>query len=170
MPRITESHFLHPAFREPVLAFKDDLWAAGLESLKFYETVRAPKRQRGLYALGRTQPGKIVTTSEPWESFHQYGFATDIVAWEGGRWVWWDFDDPRWKKFVELAKKHGLRTLRRERPHVELPLRRADLQAGIYPAGGDPVWRGWLDEQIEAWGQRIPPAPPLSTDRPPLAA
>ena len=45
-----------------------------------YETLRTQERQDKLYALGRTEPGRIVTNAK--RSNHQDGRAVDAVPWE----------------------------------------------------------------------------------------
>ena len=45
-----------------------------------FEGYRSPERQQWLYDQGRTRDGKIITYAKPWESFHQYGLAVDIVG------------------------------------------------------------------------------------------
>ena len=40
---------------------------------------RTMEEQAGLYAKGRTKPGKIVTKAKPGQSYHNYGLAFDWV-------------------------------------------------------------------------------------------
>lgn len=47
--------------------------------LRFSQTLRTAEYQSGLYAQGRTKPGKIVTNAKPGQSIHEYGLAFDIV-------------------------------------------------------------------------------------------
>jgi peptidoglycan L-alanyl-D-glutamate endopeptidase CwlK len=148
--------------------------------LRVYEAGRTPQRQRDLYLQGRNSPsGRIVTKAKPWESYHQFGMAVDHVFWiDGLGWTWNEPKPGMWARYTQLADKCGLRSLSFEKPHVELPLRLADLQSGVYPPGGDDSWRDWLEAQIESWGPgarevsglMMPGAPPQFTDRPALVA
>lgn len=179
MPRDADRSHLHPALREKTVALDSALAAKGLP-LRLFEGARSPVRQVELYARGRGTgtPGKTVTRARAWQSMHQYGCAVDYVFWVDGEWVWPPAEDPRWEEYAKLAAAVGLRSLSFERPHVELALHLAPLQAGQYPSGGDDAWRDWLETQIEAWGQEArtfsgiihPAAPPLLIDRPALTA
>lgn len=72
---------LHPDIRERVL---EDYLAINMRlphgiRLRFSEAYRDSSYQAGLYAKGRTKPGKIVTNAKPGQSIHEYGLAFDIV-------------------------------------------------------------------------------------------
>ena len=53
-----------------------------------YCTYRSPEEQNGLYAQGRSKPGKIVTNARGGESFHNYGCAFDFVPLVAGKPAW----------------------------------------------------------------------------------
>ncbi len=168
---------LHPLMRTRAADLASHLAVEKIPLLPF-ECGRTPMRQRDLYLQGRGSPtGKIVTKAKPWESFHQYGMAEDNVFFVNGIWTWDEPERGMWARYTQLADQCGLRSLSFEKPHVELPLRIADLQTGVYLPGGDSTWQAWLEAQIEAWGPGsreingifLPGAPPQFTERPPLA-
>lgn len=180
MARDNARENLHPLFLAHMQHLLDSLGVEGIP-LALYEGARSPFRQAELYARGRGvgPTGATVTRAKAWQSFHQYGVAGDFVfKTPAGGWTW---DEPKpgmWKRYTELARAAGFRTLDFERPHIELPLSLQELQAGRYPAGGSDAWQAWLENQIETWGQHSrdvggithPAAPPLMIDRPPLVA
>lgn len=47
--------------------------------IQVFEALRDHKRQAELYAQGRTAPGPIVTNAAPGTSWHNFGFAVDVV-------------------------------------------------------------------------------------------
>jgi hypothetical protein len=179
MARDTDRSHLHPAFRALAAKLDARIAAAGLQ-MALFEGARPPDRQRDLFFQGRVAglgtPGHYVTKARPWGSFHQFAMAGDWVFNPNGVWTWNEPEPGQWQKYTELAAAVGLRTLDFERPHAELPLRLADLQAGTFPAGGDDTWEAWIDAQIEAWGgpQMVlgvsVAAPPEPNQRPPLVA
>ena len=61
--------------------------------------VRTNRMQADMYAQGRTKPGRKITWTH--NSYHQYGLAVDIVAWENGRASW----DTDLYKELEVAMK-----------------------------------------------------------------
>ncbi len=72
-----------------------------------FEGWRSPERQDYLHEQGRTRPGKIVTSSTGWGSWHQYGCAVDLAIFTGGKWSW-DFD---FHKVVSYFIDEGLEWL-----------------------------------------------------------
>ncbi len=164
---------LHPIVRDRV-----DKTVAQLnkENIPFrvFEAFRAPERQADLYAQGRTDAGKIVTKAKPWESYHQYGLAADLVLFVDNKWEWSDAGPKRawWDRMTLVAQAIGLETLSFERPHVQLSgIQLSQLQQGTYPGGGDDTWFDALSGSIARWRSsgRKPEAPPsLLADRPPL--
>lgn len=91
--------------------------AAGLP-VHVFEGWRTPARQ---LELGQRRP--VVTRARPWQSFHQYGAAVDLVfrLEVAGRetWVWPKASDPRWAQVHELAKARALVGIKGERPHLQ---------------------------------------------------
>lgn len=49
------------------------------------EAYRSPERQSQLYSQGRSTPGKIITNAKAFESYHQFGIATDSCRDKDGR-------------------------------------------------------------------------------------
>jgi len=172
MSRNNRLEFLHPEFRAIVNVLQEKLRTEELP-FRVFEGFRTPQRQQYLYAQGRTRSGDIITKAEPWQSYHQYGFAADFVLFVGGQWSWKDdgAEAAWWKRLHELGRPLGLRRLSKELPHLELAsLNIAQLQHGVYPSGGDASWAENLENAITSWGGQ-PPAPPLPAElpmRPPL--
>lgn len=160
--RSTDLSLLHPVVRKAVEAVLADLQKAKIP-LFVFEAFRSPERQAYLYAQGRTRPGGIVTYAKPWQSYHQYGLAVDLVFGGPGAWTW---DEPRrgmWRQMHEIGAKHGLMRLDFETPHLQLAgTSSGALQAGAYPTGGDRSWVDNLNAAISGW-RRSPPAPPKAT-------
>jgi peptidoglycan L-alanyl-D-glutamate endopeptidase CwlK len=114
-----------------------------------------------------------VTKAQPWESYHQYGLASDLVLFVDGQWSW-DTSGPRaawWKRMQELGRANGLEALSFEMPHLQITgTSIAQLRSGAYPAGGDDSWANTLASAVYGW-QGTPPAPTAPTqvaERPPL--
>lgn len=75
--------------------------------IEFFETHRSPERQNFLFEQGRSKPGKIITKSKAWESWHQYKLAFDIAYKINGKWSWeGDFD-----KVAQFFIKRGFEWL-----------------------------------------------------------
>lgn len=75
-----------------------------------FETFRDPRRQRYLYAQGRTRPGRIITSKET-ESMHVVGLAVDIIGDKDPNKP--GLQDPYgldWPLFAAIVKKHGLKS------------------------------------------------------------
>jgi peptidoglycan L-alanyl-D-glutamate endopeptidase CwlK len=163
---IRDTVTLHAAFGERLGKLMTLLRVNGIP-LEVYESWRSPVRQGALWAIGRSPgvPGHHVTRAQPWESFHQYGLAVDLVFRVDGSWSWNEPEPGMWGDFTRLAKSCDLRTLSFERPHVEFPVGLGSLRAGQYPPGGGEGW----EAQLESFIHELPKeAPPLSTGRPPL--
>lgn len=158
--RSRDVNLLHPLFRSQVSDLLDRCGRAGLP-VELYEGFRHPARQAALYATGRTTgvKGKIVTYARPWQSFHQFGLAADLVFRIEGAWTWLTASDPRWVQFADLAKACGLVTLKTERPHVQADGLLATLRSGTLPRPG-PFGGPWYDailDACEAWPDGAPP-------------
>lgn len=164
---------LHPQMRQRVQQALEKMDAEGL-AFRVFEAYRSPERQQWLFAQGRTRPGGKVTNAEAWQSFHQYGLAVDMVHFSPGGWSWDDSGAhaAEWKRMQELVTGAGLRTLKFERPHAELPVSLADWNGGTLLASGDTTWRDNLAAAAERWrGAGGSGAPMLyEAERPPLAA
>lgn len=100
-------------------------------------------QQQRLYALGRLQPGKIVTNCDGVRvrSRHQDGEAADcaFVAPDGR--ITWEGD---WELYARVAEWYGLEagghwTGFKDRPHIQLP--RPSAASGLRVASGlKAVW------------------------------
>lgn len=154
---------LHPAMRERVERLMADIQSAELP-LRLFEGWRSPERQQELYAQGRTRPGNIVTYARPWESYHQYGLAVDIVGFVNGGWTW-DLPKGLWSEMHKLGAGHGLERLGFETPHLQMAdLKIKELMAGNLPDGGDDNWGANMEAAISNWNGS-PSAPPFRRGR-----
>ena len=173
MSRNDDPALLHPEFRQRA---KSVLTTLKKESIPFrlFEGFRSPQRQRSLFAQGRTQPGRVVTKAQPWESYHQYGIAADFVLYIDGQWSWDDSGKRRawWVRLHAVARDAGLEPLSWELPHLQLAgIGLAELKRGDYPPGGDASWAANLEAATESWAGSpgAPPPPQHGPVRPPLA-
>lgn len=113
---------LHPAVREEVKNIYAEICASltGKALCRFAYTLRTYAEQNGLYAQGRTAPGKIVTQAKGGQSYHNFGLAVDIVlvvdkdgngSFESASWdTKSDFDGDGksdWQEVVNIFKQHG---------------------------------------------------------------
>lgn len=106
---------LAPFFAEKLKAALIEVRLGGYP-VDIFEAYRSPDRQEWLYQQGRDRPGKIVTNAKPWQSFHQYGLAVDIVGKIKGRWDWSiDYD-----RITEIMNRHGFENLSWEKPHFQM--------------------------------------------------
>lgn len=69
------------------------------------ETRRSSERQAALYAIGRTQPGRIVTRSKAGAGKHEFGLAFD-VAFRGAN--LYPSDVKTWARLGSIGKACGL--------------------------------------------------------------
>lgn len=153
---------IHPVVREALVRTVADLNEEGFPFAVF-EAYRTPQRQAYLFGQGRTRKGPIVTQAQPWESYHQYGLAADVVLKPATGWTW-DASAQfvaAWDRLHEIGEKYGLETLKFERPHLQLhSFMIKDLQAGKLPGGGDAAWWDNLQSVIKGW-KGTPLAPHL---------
>jgi peptidoglycan L-alanyl-D-glutamate endopeptidase CwlK len=104
-------------------------WLAGCQSagldVLIYCTLRSLEEQAGLYAIGRTLPGKRVTNAPPGSSAHNFGLALDFVPLNGGK-AQWKAPSDEWNEAVDIAGKCGLESgstwpRLKDWPHLEFP-------------------------------------------------
>lgn len=108
---------------ESLAPFVQDLLKGALEELHAegymvypFETYRSPERQAALYSQGRTTPGKKVTNAKPWQSFHQYRVAVDVVYKVKNRWVWeGDYD-----RVSMIMQQYSFEPVNFERVHFQI--------------------------------------------------
>lgn len=111
---------LHPIVAAKAKQLIELAEAEGIEIL-VTSTVRTFEEQAGLFAIGRTKPGKRVTNAKPGESWHNFGLAFDVVPLVNGKAIW---DSPFWERIGALGKQVGLqwggdfRTFK-DKPHFE---------------------------------------------------
>ena len=96
---------LHPLIRDDARAFINE---AAKNGYKLRITIdghyRSFAEQKAIYAKGRTTPGRIVSSSKPGQSYHNYGLAIDVVEIKGNKALW---KNPNWKKIGKIGKKYG---------------------------------------------------------------
>lgn len=79
LPRIMQ---LHPAIRNMVIDCINAIESVHLAHnicIRVTQGLRTPAEQTALFAQGRTAPGRIVTNSRAFQSFHNYGLAFDFA-------------------------------------------------------------------------------------------
>lgn len=119
---------LYPPFALKVARFVSE-WneANPIQPIGIFEGFRSFDRQSDLYAQGRTKVGPVVTNAMPGFSWHQYGFAADLVfdadPVKPGLQASWDGKFP-WAKMGKMAQEHELEwagawKYMREYPHVQ---------------------------------------------------
>lgn len=108
---------LSPYFRLRLENALREVHEAGYD-LFVFEGWRSPSRQGYLYEQGRTRPGGVVTNAKPWQSWHQFSVACDLVYKIGNKWTWeGDFDKPS-----VIMKSHGFEWLggSGDKPHYQI--------------------------------------------------
>lgn len=87
--------------------------------------VRTDKEQADMYAQGRTTEGNKITWTK--DSYHQYGLAVDMVAYQGGKYSW----KVKYYEAITLAMKeviaeydlpieHGFDLWKKDHPHWQM--------------------------------------------------
>lgn len=78
IPRV---QLLHPKIREQVktLIEQAEEQLGQYAAIRIVQGFRTFPEQNGLYAQGRTKPGKRVTNSKAGQSYHNYGLAIDFA-------------------------------------------------------------------------------------------
>ena len=99
-----------------MLEWYEECIEKGLDIL-IYCGYRSNDEQNELYKQGRETAGKIVTNARGGQSFHNYGRAIDFVPLKMGE-ADWD-DTKTYEKAQAIGKKHNLRPLSWELPHLE---------------------------------------------------
>jgi peptidoglycan LD-endopeptidase CwlK len=74
---MTRLDLVHPELKRRVLAM-DKILAPENIHIQVSQGLRTWKEQDGLFAQGRTLPGKIVTRARGGQSAHNYGYAVDL--------------------------------------------------------------------------------------------
>jgi len=138
---------LYPQFRTKALELQERCKALGCE-YRITSGVRTFAEQDALYAIGRTTgtKGAFVTKARGGQSYHNFGVAVDFARIVDGKADWhlaayatlgaqakalgleWG---GAWVSFVDV-------------PHVQMPVKLADLQKA-HAFGGIPAVWAWLD-------------------------
>jgi peptidoglycan LD-endopeptidase CwlK len=111
----------HPECIRRVTALAAKLAGEGIP-IEIDQAIRTATQQNGLWALGRSLPGKIVTNAQAYQSNHVIGCAVDIAPDGSNGRPDWNAGDPAWQRIVELAPDYGLRDGKswHDLPHLEL--------------------------------------------------
>lgn len=147
MDKISESRMLslHPQIREIFVGayreVNDGVLFRGRSKCRVACALRDPKTQNQLFQQGREVPGKIVTYADSWQSFHQYGLASDLVllvdrdgngtyesvSYDLGEDINGDHEAD-WLQMLKVFKAHGFELGRewsgkfKESPHVQMSM------------------------------------------------
>ena len=158
--RVRISRYLHPCIREPLETSLHECHSQGL-MVYVFESYRTSQRQQFLYDQGRTKPGRIVTNAKPFQSWHNYGLAFDMVfdgdERDGIQWSWeGDYNTEKidgdkrsdYERVGEIFVRHGFEWGAQWKSFKEMPhfQKRFDLSLGevqsIYDEGGlQAVWK-----------------------------
>lgn len=84
---------------------------------------RSAAEQDALYAIGRTEPGNIVTNARGGESLHNSGLAVDVVQMQNGR-PNWTMSNSSWESVGQIGERLGMQWGGRwqsfpDRPHFQ---------------------------------------------------
>jgi len=110
---------LNPEFDAKLQLFEKKLAANGIKVILTCG-YRSIEEQNGLYAIGRTKPGKKVTNARGGDSWHNYGLAADYAFVINGKVTW----NGPWATFGKIVRECGLewggdfKTIL-DRPHVQ---------------------------------------------------
>ena len=111
---------LHPAVRQIFKTFIETCEEKLNITLRIAQGFRSIAYQDGLYAQGRTKPGKVVTNAKGGSSFHNYGLAIDLVQMKGND-VDWNFDYSKLISFMPVGMVWGgnFKSIK-DKPHFEM--------------------------------------------------
>lgn len=140
---------VHPELRRRIIHLDAMLPSLSLQVTQGYRTIA---QQNALYALGRTQPGAIVTNAQGGYSAHNFGYAVDLVPEDimPGQ-PDWDPDHPAWKRLLLAAPSCGLaegamwRTYK-DNPHFflqEMPADPTDAMRALLSVDLEALWNSW---------------------------
>ena len=100
-----------PALAEKVRQLADELAKQNIV-IRVVQGLRTWAEQDGLYAQGRTAPGKVVTNCQGGHSYHNFGLAVDCAPSINGvdqqYQPDWNPSHPVWKTMESLAQEMGL--------------------------------------------------------------
>ena len=167
--RCGEIDYLHPALRIGVITALEHCHQEGL-MIHVFESYRTPARQQELFDKGRNTPGRKVTNARPFQSFHNYGLAFDLVFdgddRDGIQWSWeGDYNnkviegDKRsdYQRAGEIFELYGFEWGARWRTFKEMPhfqkvfgLQHSALKAIYNESGMQAVWDKVSDLERQA--------------------
>lgn len=112
--------------------------------IRVTQGLRTIEQQNALYAIGRTQPGKIVTNAHGGMSYHNYGLAVDCVPSLNGALKPfapdWNPAHESWQRMEAEGRAHDLTTGADFRTFPDYPHFQLN---GNLPIGAPP--REWID-------------------------
>jgi len=97
---------LHPRMRPLAVRLLQEAKRQGI-NLRITAGLRTAAEQEALYQQGRTKPGAKVTNARPWQSYHNYGLAIDVVPLNQFNQP--DWNSTKWKQIGAIGKSVGLR-------------------------------------------------------------
>ena len=97
---------LHPRMRPLAVRLLQEAKRQGI-NLRITAGLRTAAEQEALYQQGRTKPGAKVTNARPWQSYHNYGLAIDVVPLNQFNQP--DWNSTKWKQIGAIGKAVGLR-------------------------------------------------------------
>ena len=120
---IDRINLLHPLLRAEALEIYGLICSVltAKTVCRFTHTLRTIEEQNALYAIGRTQPGKVVTNAKGGSSFHNYGLAIDFCLIIDGK---ASFKvDATWLQIIEIFEQRGWESGHRwkftDSPHIQ---------------------------------------------------
>lgn len=118
--RTPHKKILHPDLAWKVQQIVDEMELGGMPVV-VAEGFRPAKKQQDYYDQGRTTGGNIITNAKPFQSYHQYGLAVDIIFRDYG----WSPPEGWWDELGKVGKFLGLEWggdwAVKDRPHFQLP-------------------------------------------------
>lgn len=112
---------VHPFLYEKVKLVLEEAKSKGID-LRVIDGIRTLKTQQKYYNQGRTTKGGIITNAPPGLSYHNYGWAVDVVEYTNGSPNW---KSKHWNQIGKIGKKQDLVwggdwTRLVDKPHLQL--------------------------------------------------
>ncbi len=95
---------IHPLLFKKIEQVKVELREKGID-IRVTQGHRDLVQQNLLYEQGRSTSGPVVTNAKPGLSYHNYGWAVDVVVYKNGKPHW---DSRHWAYIGEIGKSKGL--------------------------------------------------------------
>lgn len=124
---------LKEPFKEKLFAALEEIFSLeeqGITKVVIVSGYRSPSEQARLFQIGRSYidgrwviVGKIVTKANANQSKHNFGHALDVAIIDVKKGSYYEDNDFRWKKLLEIVNKYGLTTgiSFNDAGHIELP-------------------------------------------------